>query len=50
LPEVLSREEVERLIAGAATPLHRIWLLTLYATGMRRAELVHLKCTSYDLI
>ena len=48
LPEVLSREEVERLIAGAATPLHRIWLLTLYATGMRRDELVHLKVTDID--
>lgn len=35
LPEVLSREEVERVIACAATPLHRIWLLTLYATGSR---------------
>lgn len=48
LPEVLSREEVERLIAGAATPLHRIWLLTLYATGMRRDELVHLKVGDID--
>ena len=48
LPEVLSREEVERLIAAAATPLHRIWLLTLYATGMRRGELVHLKVADID--
>jgi integrase/recombinase XerD len=48
LPEVLSREEVERLIAGAATPLHRVWLLTLYATGMRRDELVHLKIADID--
>jgi integrase/recombinase XerD len=48
LPEVLSREEVERLISCAATPLHRIWLLTLYATGMRRDELIHLKVTDID--
>ena len=48
LPEVLSREEVEQLIAGAATPLHRIWLLTLYATGMRRDELIHLKVADID--
>src|ERR1700724_4045348 len=32
LPEILSREEVERLIECASSPLHRIWLLTLYAT------------------
>src|SRR5262245_56431292 len=30
LPEILSREEVERLIQSAASPLHRIWLLLLY--------------------
>jgi site-specific recombinase XerD len=48
LPEVLSREEVERLIQGAGSPLHRIWLLTLYATGMRREELVHLKIDDID--
>jgi len=48
LPEVLSPEEVERLIQSAASPLHRIWLLTLYATGMRREELVQLKIDDID--
>jgi site-specific recombinase XerD len=48
LPEVLSREEVERLIESAASSLHRIWILTLYATGIRREELVHLKITDID--
>lgn len=48
LPEVLSREEVERIIACAATPLHRTWLMTLYATGMRRDELIHLKVADVD--
>ena len=48
LPEVLSREEVERLIQCAASPLHRIWLLTLYATGMRREELVQLRIDDID--
>jgi integrase/recombinase XerD len=48
LPEILSRKEVERLIECAASPLHRIWLLTLYATGMRREELVHLKVGDID--
>ena len=48
LPEVLSREEVERLIQSAASPLHRIWLLLLYATGIRREELVRLKAGDID--
>jgi len=48
LPEVLSREEVERLVECAASPLHRIWLLTLYATGMRREELVQLRIDDMD--
>jgi integrase/recombinase XerD len=48
LPEVLSREEVERLIQGASSPLHRVWLLILYATGLRREELVRLKVADID--
>jgi len=48
LPEVFSREEVERLVECAASPLHRIWLLTLYATGMRREELVQLRIDDID--
>src|SRR5262245_13033748 len=48
LSEVLSREEVGRLIQCAASPLHRIWLLTLYATGMRREELVQLRIEDID--
>jgi integrase/recombinase XerD len=48
LPEVLSREEVERLIQSAVSPLHRVWLLILYATGVRREELVQLKIGDID--
>lgn len=48
LPEVLSREEVERLIQCAGSILHRIWLLILYATGMRREELVQLQIADID--
>jgi site-specific recombinase XerD len=33
LPQVLSQEEVERLIDAADCPFHRILLMTLYATG-----------------
>src|SRR5260370_509452 len=38
LPEILSQEEVARLIDAAEFPFHRILLMTLYATGARRAE------------
>lgn len=48
LPEVLSREEVERLISCAPNWLHRIWMLVLYATGMRREELLQLKISDID--
>ena len=43
LPGVLSQEEVARLIEAADTPFHRILLMTMYATGARRAEAAHLK-------
>jgi site-specific recombinase XerD len=48
LPTVLSQEEVSRLIAAALTPFHRTILMTLYATGVRRTELAHLKLTDVD--
>ena len=48
LPDILSREEVQRLIESASSPLHRVWLLVLYATGMRREELVQLKVNNID--
>jgi site-specific recombinase XerD len=48
LPIVLSPEEVARLFDAAATPLHRIVLMTAYATGLRRAELAHLKIADID--
>jgi len=48
LPVILSKQEVARLIAAACTPLHRILLMTLYATGVRNAELTHLKVSDID--
>ena len=48
LPQVLSKEEVARLIDAAETPFHRILLMTLYATGARRAEVAHLKVSDID--
>jgi len=48
LPSILSQEEVTRLIEAAPTPFQRILLMTLYATGLRRAELANLKITDID--
>ena len=48
VPSILSQEEVARLIDAAGTPFHRTVLMTLYATGVRRAELTHLKITDVD--
>ena len=48
LPQILSPEEVARLIDAAEFPFHRILLMTLYATGARRAEVAHLKISDID--
>jgi site-specific recombinase XerD len=48
LPDILSREEVEQLIQCAESQLHRVCILVLYATGMRREELVRLKIEDLD--
>jgi integrase len=48
LPTILSREEVTQLIHAARTPYQRILLMTLYATGVRRSELTHLKTNDID--
>lgn len=48
LPTVLSRQEVARLIDAARLPFHRILLMTLYATGARRAEVTQLQVSDID--
>jgi site-specific recombinase XerD len=48
LPTILSQEEVTQLIDAALTPYHRTLLMTLYATGARRAELTHLQVSDID--
>jgi site-specific recombinase XerD len=48
LPTILSQEEVARLIDAARPPFHRTLLRTLYATGLRRAELARLKVSDLD--
>lgn len=48
LPTVLSPEEVARLIDAASNLYHRTLLVTLYSTGLRRAELCQLKVSDID--
>ena len=48
LPKVLSQQQVAKLIESATTPFYRIILMTLYATGLRRAELARLKVADID--
>src|SRR5215470_16698364 len=48
LPGVLSPEEVARLIESASNLFHRTLLMTLYSTGIRRAELCRLQVNDID--
>jgi integrase/recombinase XerD len=48
LPIILSEEEVVRLIDAASSSYHRVILMTLYGTGLRREELCRLKLTDVD--
>ena len=48
LPAILSRAEVERLIAHAPNAKHRTMLLTTYAAGLRLNEVLHLRVTDID--
>ena len=45
IPEILSREELERLFDAVRNPKHRALLMTAYSGGLRVGELVHLKVT-----
>ena len=48
LPEILSREEVARLIEAPPNPKHRLLLATTYAAGLRVSEAVRLKVSDVD--
>ena len=48
LPSILSQDEVARLIDSANNLLDYAMLMTLYATGVRRAELSRLKVEDID--
>ena len=48
LPTILDQQEVARLIDSASNLMHRTMMMMLYATGLRRAEMCHLKVTDID--
>lgn len=48
LPEILSREEVARLLTAPTTLKHRVLLMTTYAGGLRVSEVVHLRVSDID--
>jgi len=48
LPQILSVEEVARVIDAADSLSHRTMLMVLYSTGMRNAELRHLQVANID--
>ena len=48
LPTILTREEAIQLIDSASNLFHRAMLMTVYSTGMRRAEMCQLKVEDID--
>jgi site-specific recombinase XerD len=48
VPEILSREEVARLIEAPPNPKHRLLLATIYSAGLRVSEAVRLKVSDVD--
>lgn len=48
LPDLLTREEVKRLITTPANRVHRLWLLSCYGCGLRVSELVHIRVADID--
>lgn len=48
LPEILSREEVQRVIKSTINPKHRVLLMTAYSGGLRVSEAVRLKVMNID--
>lgn len=44
LPEILSREEVWRLLTAPPHPRHRLILAVVYAAGLRVSEAIALQC------
>jgi site-specific recombinase XerD len=47
-PEILSRQEVARLVQAVPHRKHRVLLMTTYAAGLRVSEVIRLKVTDLD--
>jgi len=47
-PEILSADEVARLIAHARIPKHRAMLMLMYGTGLRTGELSEMRVSDVD--
>src|SRR4029434_4194464 len=48
LPEILSPQEVSALLQATRNLKHRALLMTMYAAGLRVAEVTHLRVTDID--
>jgi len=48
LPQILSREEVARVINGTANLKHRVLLMTTYGAGLRVSEVVQVRVSDID--
>ncbi len=48
LPEILSKEELEKLFGALSNQKHRTLLMATYASGLRVSEVVGLKVTDID--
>jgi site-specific recombinase XerD len=48
LPEILSTDEVERLLCAVTNQKHRTVLMSAYAAGLRLSEIVNLKLGDID--
>ena len=48
LPEILSREEIERLLASCHNIQHRVLIMVVYACGLRASEVCRLRVSDID--
>jgi len=48
LPNVLSKEEVKRILEAHTNLKHRVMLSLIYSCGLRRSELINLKPMDID--
>jgi site-specific recombinase XerD len=49
LPQVLSKEEITRILSSESNPKHRLLLMLVYSSGLRVSEVVALKREHIDI-